>query len=178
MGRLVTILCFLFISCETNRIKNDLNLLYSVPVKIPNDMTVIYNGKDTNIVNCKNGYKFIVYVDSSECNSCEINKLLLWQPLIKYAEMFDERLKFYFILCSATSSDNSIRRSLLSINLNYPVYLDYDDKFKRSNFHLKNNTLLNAFMLDNGNNVILVGNPLYNKKIEHLFYSQTQVLLK
>lgn len=38
------------------------------------------------------------------------------------------------------------------------------------NPHLPKNKALHTFLLDENNNVILVGNPLHNKKIEKIFY--------
>ena len=38
------------------------------------------------------------------------------------------------------------------------------------NPHLPKNKALHTFLLDENNNVILVGDPLHNKKIEEMFY--------
>ena len=53
---------------------------------------------------------------------------------------------------------------------NYPVILDTLGQFERLNPHLPKNKALHAFLLDENNNVILVGNPLLNKKIKEMFY--------
>ena len=52
----------------------------------------------------------------------------------------------------------------------YPILLDTLREFEKLNPHLPKNRALHTFLLDENNNVILVGNPLHNKKIEEMFY--------
>ena len=47
---------------------------------------------------------------------------------------------------------------------------DREGQFEKLNPHLPKNKVLHTFLLDENNNVILVGNPLHNKKIEKMFY--------
>lgn len=54
-------------------------------------------------------------------------------------------------------------------SLDYPVLLDTLGEFEKLNPHLPKNKALHTFLLDENNNVILVGNPLHNKKIEEMF---------
>ena len=51
-----------------------------------------------------------------------------------------------------------------------PILLDTLGEFEKLNPHLPKNRALHTFLLDENNNVILVGNPLRNKKIEEMFY--------
>ena len=53
---------------------------------------------------------------------------------------------------------------------NYPIILDTLGHFAKLNPHLPKNKALHTFLLDENNNVILVGNPLHNKKIKEMFY--------
>ena len=53
---------------------------------------------------------------------------------------------------------------------NYPIILDTLGQFAKLNPHLPKNKALHTFLLDENNNVILVGNPLHNKKIKEMFY--------
>ena len=54
--------------------------------------------------------------------------------------------------------------------VNYPIILDTLGQFAKLNPHLPKNKALHTFLLDENNNVILVGNPLHNKKIKEMFY--------
>ena len=57
-----------------------------------------------------------------------------------------------------------------NVKFNYPILLDTLGEFEKLNPHLPKNHLLHTFLLDENNRVVLVGNPLRNKKIEEMFY--------
>ncbi len=48
--------------------------------------------------------------------------------------------------------------------------MDTLNEFAKLNPHLPKNRVLRTFLLDENNKVMLVGNPLHNKKIEDMFY--------
>ncbi|MFI3306556.1 MAG: hypothetical protein R3Y68_08625 [Rikenellaceae bacterium] len=51
----------------------------------------------------------------------------------------------------------------------YPIIIDSIGEFERLNPHLPKNKAMHTFLLDENNNVVLVGNPLNNPKIEKMF---------
>lgn len=59
---------------------------------------------------------------------------------------------------------------IANTKFDYPILLDSLGEFERLNPHLPQNKALHTFLLDENNNVLLVGNPLHNKKIEEMFY--------
>jgi len=52
----------------------------------------------------------------------------------------------------------------------YPVLIDTLGEFEKLNVHLPKDRAFHTFLLDENNNVILVGDPLYNKMIRKMFY--------
>lgn len=50
------------------------------------------------------------------------------------------------------------------------VYVDTLGLFAKQNPYLSSNTIMHTFLLDEDNNVLLVGNPLENEKIEEMFW--------
>ena len=102
--------------------------------------------------------------------------MFLWDPLITYAETYKGKLKFYFIF--STPKSDKVRNALKTNFFNYPVLIDEKGEFEKLNPHLPKNKAMHSFLLDKNNNVIMVGNPIYNKEIEKLFYQQTQELLR
>ncbi len=56
--------------------------------------------------------------------------------------------------------------------------LDKNCSFERLNPHLPKNKAMHTFLLDENNNVILVGNPLQNKEIEKMFYEEVEKRLR
>ena len=83
---------------------------------------------------------------------------------------FNNQLRFYFIFSPVKKDLNSIKAAIASSMFDYPIILDTLGEFEKLNTHLPKNRSLHSFLLDENNNVILVGNPLHNKKIEEMFY--------
>ena len=166
------------ISCGgDSKIKKNLTQLMSNSITLPLKSVITVNGKDSLITEYfKSECKMIVYVDSVGCFSCGLSKMYLWNPLITYAETYKGKLKFYFIF--STPKSGRIRIALKSNLFNYPVLIDEKGEFERLNPHLPKNKAMHSFLLDENNNVIMVGNPIYNKEIEKLFYQHTQELLR
>ena len=96
-------------------------------------------------------------------------KINVWEYLLEYAEKFDNRLKFYFIFSPKKNDEYSVQLQLKNTYFNYPIILDTKGEFAKLNPHLPENKAMHTFLLDKDNNVILVGNPLLNSKIEKLF---------
>lgn len=150
-------------------------MINSYPMNIPLDMNVTYNGVDTVINDMfESDLKFVVYADSVDCISCGINKMHMWMPFIKFSKLYNGKIKFYFIFHPTDKSINNIKTSFKQTELDYPMLIDKNGDFEKLNPHLPKNKALHTFLLDENNKVILVGNPLYNKDIEKLFYKITQ----
>ena len=81
-----------------------------------------------------------------------------------------DKLKFYYILSPQRQHIEKVRSALNVIDFEYPMIIDTLREFEKLNPHLPKNRTLHTFLLDENNNVILVGNPLHNKKIEEMFY--------
>ncbi len=93
-----------------------------------------------------------------------------WSSLVDYAKGFSGRLKFYFIFSPMKREVRSTELLIANTNFDYPILMDTLDEFERLNPHLPKNRALHTFLLDENNRVILVGNPLRNKKIKEMFY--------
>lgn len=173
------ILMMLFCACTNkHRILNDIKRLQSKKVLLPKCSSLLVEGKDTTILDyfeCDT--KLIIYNDSLGCTSCGINKLYLWDDLIQYASQFNKRLKFYFIFAPSSKDISDLKISLRNSFFKYPILLDTLGEFGKLNPNLPKSKTLHTFLLNENNDVILIGNPLYNKEIEKLFYKITQELL-
>ena len=90
--------------------------------------------------------------------------------MIEYSRRYKGNLKFYFIFSPRQQDEEGIRIALTNNAFDYPVLVDTIGEFEKLNPHLPKNKALHAFLLDENNNVMLVGNPLHNKKIKEMFY--------
>ena len=79
-------------------------------------------------------------------------------------------MKYYFIYSPSKKDRKSVELILKNGNFDYPILLDTLNEFAKLNPHLPANRVLHTFLLDEDDNVILVGNPLHNRKIEEMFY--------
>lgn len=160
-------LFWMFYSCNTNReqeLLKEITLFQSRPINYYQNKLIsdsMFQGK----------LKYIVYSDSINCTSCAINQMDLWNPLIKYSKNYEGQLNFYFIFCPAKKDIQRVKLALCkNTALNNLILLDTLGEFEKWNPHLPKNKMLHTFLLDENNNVILVGSPLHNKNIRKMFY--------
>lgn len=168
----VLLLLFVF-GCSEGKYKyaQEIKKLESDIIRLPlNGVVVNQDARCDKLDIFNKSFKLVNYTDSIGCTSCAINQLDWWEDFIDYANKFNGRLKFYFIFSPIKKDLNSIKLAISNKMLNYPIMLDTLKEFERLNPHLPKNRALHTFLLDENNRVILVGNPLRNKKIKEMFY--------
>ena len=153
------ILC-LFVAC-TNR-----NQQFAKEMKALQSKEIKLHEVEMN----EKALKLVIYTDSVGCTSCAINQINLWDSFIDYANQFNNQLRFYFIFSPVKKDLNSIKLAIANSMFEYPIVLDTLREFEKLNPHLPKNRSFHSFLLDKNNNVILVGNPMQNKRIEEMFY--------
>lgn len=160
------------VSCKYNsKLSEEILLFQKKPIVLTKQSELIIGGQKKVIENeTQRGLKYVIYKDSLECTSCSINKMYFWDEFIKYAKSYNGRLKYYFIYSPLKKNCRNVEFLLKNINFDYPILLDSLGEFVKLNPHLPKNRALHTFLLDEDNNVILVGDPVYNKRIEKMFY--------
>lgn len=137
-------------------------------VVIPENLSFIINGKDT-IVTCFHAKKMkcVMYIDSSYCNTCNVDRLLDWKPFIeKYSRYRD--FAFYFIFEPKQKEIAEIKDLIKELGINYPIVLDEQRIFRQHNPDMTYNKSLNVFLLYEGK-VVFIGNPVYDRQLKKLF---------
>lgn len=168
------ILTVLVSSCSNkNKWKRELLQLQSEKVILPiEEMKLIAQGRDTTISEFKTcEFKLVIYADSSDCASCILEKMHLWDSILMNTSQYGEQFKIFFIFSPADSQKHDVNFILRHNKYHYPVFLDFTRRFAQCNPHLPQNPVLHSFLLDENNKVILGGNPLTNKRIELLLYN-------
>ncbi len=164
---IIFVLLSIITSCD-NTFKSEYNRLKNSKIIFPNNMKMTFEGKDT-IINdmCNSDFKLIVYKDSLSCTPCYIESLPQWFTIInKYNS---KKLNVFFILCPTLENETDLRL-LMEINrFKYPVLIDEKKYFQNINPQISSNKLLHTFLLDKNDKVILIGDPLNDKKIKDLF---------
>ncbi len=168
---LFQLLLILLLGCSNTEMKRDFQQLQSKAISFPSKLNFTVHGKDTVIpVSVKYKFKLVVYTDSIGCSSCVVSKMYLWNSFIEKSELYKDKLKIYYILSPRKQHIKRVRTALSMVDFDYPILLDTLGEFEKLNPHLPKNKALHTFLLDENNNVILVGSPLHNKKIEEMFY--------
>jgi len=174
MGKisLYIILLFTIISCNNEQsLSKELLLLQSRPVILPLNEDLIIRNVDSILMNGKKDeLKYIIYSDSLDCTSCMINNLSSWNPILEYSKKYNGKLIFQFIFSPIKKDLRQINMLIEHSGFKHQIMIDLKKNFEKLNPHLPKNKALHSFLLDENNNVILVGNPLHNKKIEEMFY--------
>lgn len=164
---------FLGVACSKRerQFSKEIKVLQSQTIQLPSKGLIMQQGKKLQKVNLNEEVlKLVVYIDSVECTPCAINHIDSWRPLVGYAEQFNNQLRFYFVFSPMKKELRGTELMLSNTMFDYPILLDTLGEFERLNPHLPKNRALHTFLLDENNNVILVGSPLRNKKIAEMFY--------
>ncbi len=167
---------FIIISCvnnnNDNKVMEVLNAMHMESVNLNLDgMMCRYGAKDTVIDNGTALLKMVLYVDSSECSPCMLDRMYLWNDIIEETEKYNDRIRFIFIF-EPKHGKFALEDVLLaaeSSGLNNCIYVDTAMLFKKQNPNLPGDKLYHAFLIDERDNILLVGNPVVNKKVKELF---------
>lgn len=162
----------LFFSCsKKGQVKGELEAFQSQIITLCLDsMEYVERGQEVDSEINAPSFQWVVYADSLVCSSCKLSEMYKWDELLRKVGMYGEDLKFYFIFSPSTEDRLGFDWTVRTYAPEYPIYIDTLGIFERSNPHLPHNPMFHTFLLDENNNVLLVGNPLENEKIEEMFW--------
>lgn len=157
-------------NCTSNkvRIRSVLEKFEQTHVTIPEDMTMICNGKILP-PNVKDSVpSLVVYVSEDECSDCRVSHL--WD----YSELFEwsEKSKlFQVILIFAPKQEevDYIVEHIQSLGFVYPIYIDSYSVFAEN--AIPKESFTHTFLLDKHGYPVLVGDPIGNEQLMDLYKS-------
>lgn len=156
-----------FVSCRQRyeHVKLSMESMMSTPVDLCldelHDVTLIpHSSKDLN----QTEFKIIQYVDSFECAPCILDNLHVWNTLINDKRLENAKVKFAFIVAPSREKLEDAYLSVNSSGVKAIIYMDSLSVFGRKNPKIPPKSLYHTFVLDRNNNVVLVGNPILNKR--------------
>lgn len=114
----------------------------------------------------QSNYKIIVYVDSIGCLSCKLRM----EEWIDFINSVDSAVgnKVPIIFIFHPEDKQEIKNMLRVYQLTFPVYIDMKDELNSKN-NFPTDILYQTFLLDHENRVVLLGNPVYNTRLKHLY---------
>ena len=133
----------------------------------PNDMIFTLWGQDTLDYSIPHAdYTIVSYVDSVGCTSCKL-QLLRWKSFMAEISSVSQDSVPVIFFFHPKNVEEIIYR-LKFDKYNYPVCIDFDDRFNKLN-HFPADPTFQTFLLDKDNRVLAVGNPVHNPKIKELY---------
>ncbi len=162
---ILVVVCMIM-SCNTklSDTKRIVAELYQKEIIFPKDMVFVIKGDTVkyDIDNAK--YKILTYADSADCIGCRL-KLCEWNY---YLSNVKEDVKFVMVINN--SDINRIISQTKYDRFNRPICIDDRGKFIRLN-EIPDDIHYQTFLLDSLNHIILIGNPLFNGKVDSLYSS-------
>lgn len=157
---------------QTIAMKDKIGLIKQHKISLPLErMKRVCNRSTGCCIPKDRSLKIVAYSDSMACSSCAVDKLYTWLDMIKKTEPYGEKINYNFIFCPKKEERENVEFAIKTLaHFNYPVYVDTLGLFEGLNPQIPHIANLHTFFLDENNNVLLVGNPINNKKIEKLFW--------
>lgn len=173
---LICLFVTLFVSCNRVREKDIIDKIDKMRDKriiIPFDkLSCYYSDMLCDTVYHGHEYKYVFFADSNDCTSCVMNSLY---DYIEYIENVTkgrkEKIGFYFIFSPKPKDLAKVKNKVLHSNINYPVYIDSAFYFMNNNSHIPSESMFHTFLINTHDSVVLVGNPVKNRKINDLLSS-------
>ena len=173
--RYMTLTALVFISaCGKNKFADDILKMQSRPI----DMSVCeesscyeagiergYNGRDS-------AYKLVIYIDSFSCSPCFISHMYEYEEIAK--EFDSVGIRTVFIFEPQQDKEEDVRSSLRQQAYPFLGIVVRNGGFASANPHLPSSSLLHSFLLDERNEVIVVGNPVRNERIKELMLNSVK----
>ena len=123
----------------------------------------------TNYAIPESEYKVLIYVDSTGCTSCKL-QLPKWKELIAHVDSIaGSDIPFIFVFQS--KDDKELRYILKRDNFDRPVYIDRNGSMNKLN-RFSQEMMFQTFLLDRGNKVKVIGNPVHNLAVRDLYLKQ------
>ncbi len=168
----VILIMIVICSCDSKKahVKNVVATMMSQQMKMPLDkMQCRYHLKDTVVTDDLTAdFKFVVFVDSSECSPCFIDGLYQWNNFIDEIGRVNDKVKFVFIVSPKKEQMEDVYLSISYCGIKQHIYVDTAYAFIDENRYLAKERDLQIFLLDKNNDVLLVGNPKTNDGIMSL----------
>ena len=106
----------------------------------------------------------VVFVDSTQCSTCLISSFDQWNTIINLTET-KYNLNFIFIVNPTKKALGKTKIAVKHSLIKAPINIDSAGVFIKENPQIPSDPRFHTFLLDENDNVILVGNPLQSKEI-------------
>ena len=149
----VLLLVLSIVSCKEKNLTKEVQNLIHKHISIPSGICK------------KNTFAIINYVDSTGCTSCKL-RTNGWNEFIEKVKKEHVQIDIIFIVHPQVFTDV---KEIINNNCKNQIVVvcDAENKWKDYN-NLSKNEMLHTFLINNDNNIVIVGSPATNAEISDL----------
>ncbi|MDE6153702.1 MAG: hypothetical protein K2G21_06095 [Muribaculaceae bacterium] len=165
--RLIISFVVILSSCCNNSIENEIKNFKSQKIDLKLDELQLLTGEIVSSNSKK--LKLVVYTDSTECTSCRIFQMYLWNDFLEKTLSVKDSIDVLFVFNTTDDINVDVIKDISPYLHGARLYLDSLGTIKNNNEYFPKSNDLHTFLLDRDNNVILIGDPIKNVAIEDLY---------
>lgn len=117
-------------------------------------------------------YKLIHYIDSASCSSCYLQKVKINEFLFLMEKISNDEFYNVIIITPGSKTKKDLEHLFLEKLIPQTIFIDSANIFLRKNPHIPSETKYHTFLVDEDDKIVLVGNPITNKKIRNVLLSK------
>lgn len=171
---LTLILSYILSACNNSndKMQEKIQQMRSMSISIPYNKMECWSNDYLSSINRyeHTKLKLVHYVDSAQCTTCYLQSVMQDGRLLNMEKQTKNKFVNIFIIEPSPRRKQSLSSDYKNNLLPQVILVDTAHVFMGKN-KLPSETMYHTFLLDENNKIILVGNPLTNKKIEGMILS-------
>ncbi|MBO5181371.1 MAG: hypothetical protein J6B92_05730 [Paraprevotella sp.] len=155
-------------SCGKTNFADEILKMQSRPIDLTAcEGAVCYeNGERTTYSSADSAYRLIIYVDSTSCSPCFVSHMLDYMGAV--VDLDSAGVSTLFLFEPKQEQKEDLTSSLAEMSYPLRSIVVANGSFSSANPHLPPSTMLHSFLLNEKNEVVVVGNPARNDKVKEL----------
>lgn len=154
--------------CSRLETKREMKTFFKSTIITPETLGRVY---DRNIVfeELPEGMPMlIIYSDSTECNSCQINQVVLLKPIFELSDSL-QSFKVIPVFSPSQEEYDTTVEQLIMLNFKYPLYIDTFRDFGRLNDCIPEDRRFHCFLINSEGKPVFIGNPIASEALKTVF---------
>ena len=172
---LIAAMCLLAVTstgCKKAQLRRQLKELMGTTIVLPEKITCVYNGEVYPMPDSlRSKAMMIVYVDSTQCSTCEISHLPELFPSFDLAST-SGTFNVMVLLDFKKSEKEGFMDYLVDFCFQYPLFVDDCSAFLHDNPVVTKNSSFHNLLIDASHRILFVGSPVKDRRVSP-FLSRT-----
>lgn len=173
MNKIITALCcvllLMFSSCRRIHNYNCLRKLSGQEITIPASIDY-YEGSNPFYANSDSAKATVFFwVDNTECSTCRLTNMNPFYKVFNFCRDSVENVNVMVLFTPSQEKKDDFMDVALYRERDLPIYVDEDNVFYEENRFIPEDVRYHAFLLNDKNQIVLVGDPLAGTAIWNLY---------